>query len=153
MRVGDVLTAERIWLASPAATLRNKDAVLSKLAELLAPSVQLPVDAVFRPLAERERLQSTGIGEGVAIPHASVQGVTRQVAALVLSQEGFEFEAIDQHPVHLVFGVLAPRQPAGEHPKLLARISRLLRTEENRQAILEASSATAALAVIQERDQ
>ena len=101
-----------------------------------------------RVLLEREALQSTGIGEGVAIPHGSLPQLNEQVAALLIVPGGVEFQAIDDAKVSILFGVLGPKRATGEHLKTLARVSRLLRSREFRARLLGASSAADAFELI-----
>jgi PTS system nitrogen regulatory IIA component len=102
--------------------------------------------------AERERLQSTGIGDGVAIPHTSLEAATRRAAALVLSNKGLPFDAIDGANVHIVLGVIGPKDATGEHLRVLARVSRLLRDESTRRALSSATSAQQAFGIIEARE-
>ena len=80
---------------------------------------------VERVLAEREQLQSTGIGEGVAIPHGALPHLDTQHASLLIVPEGVDFAAIDGQAVNIVFAVIGPKRATGEHLKTLARVSRL----------------------------
>jgi nitrogen PTS system EIIA component len=103
-------------------------------------------------LREREKLGSTGIGEGVAIPHGKHAGLTQLLAAFGVSREGVDFEAIDGKPTHLFFALVAPENSAGVHLKALARISRLFKNPRFRAAILEAGSAADIHALIVQED-
>jgi PTS system nitrogen regulatory IIA component len=95
---------------------------------------------IERVLLERETLQSTGIGEGVAIPHGALPQLREQVAALLIVPEGVEFQAIDDARVSILFGVIGPKRATGEHLKTLARVSRLLRSKEFRARLVSAES-------------
>lgn len=86
-------------------------------------------EAVEKSLLEREKLGSTGIGNHVAIPHAKCDDIDNLVAIFGKSSEGIEFSALDSKKVHYVFLILAPKSEAGNHLKLLARISRLVKTD------------------------
>ncbi|MBC7794494.1 MAG: PTS sugar transporter subunit IIA [Clostridia bacterium] len=118
----------------------DKEGVLREMAHHLcavAPGMADAEDRVVRALIERERLGSTGVGEGVAIPHAKVQGIARLVAVFGRSSAGVAFDAIDQHPVTLVVLLLVPENSAGLHLKALARISRLLKNSAFRDDLLK----------------
>jgi PTS system nitrogen regulatory IIA component len=82
---------------------------------------------LLEALMAREQLGSTAIGQGVAIPHAKMEGVQKLVAAFGLSQKGVNFDSLDGEPAHIFFLLLAPQDSAGPHLKALARISRLLK--------------------------
>src|SRR5688500_5999823 len=101
---------------------------------------------------ERERLQSTGIGDGVAIPHTSVESAAGQAAALLLCRHGIPFEAIAGADVRIIFGVVGPKRATGEHLRALARISRLLRDNDTRTRLVAAADAQAAMSLIEEND-
>lgn len=103
-------------------------------------------------LAEREKLGSTGIGEGVAIPHGKLAGLPGLVAAFGRAPAGVEFNAIDGRPTHLFFVLFAPENSAGVHLKALARISRLFKNAAFRKAIMDAKDAAAIYKLIAEED-
>ena len=127
MRLCDILTIDRIIVDTDGSQIPNKDAALKKLAELLSPAVSVPQAEVEDLLMERERLQSTGIGDGVAIPHTALDHAEQQASALILCTRGVDFDAIDDQPVDLMFLLLAPEAAGADHLKALARVSRLLR--------------------------
>jgi PTS system nitrogen regulatory IIA component len=140
MRLCDILTIDRIIVDTDGAQIPNKDAALKKLAEFLSPAVGVPQAEVEDLLLERERLQSTGIGDGVAIPHTALDHAEQQAAALVLCPRGVDFDAIDGKRVNIVFGVVGPKRATGEHLRTLARISRLLRDDGTRSRLVSAAS-------------
>jgi PTS system nitrogen regulatory IIA component len=140
MRLCDILTIDRIVVDADGALIQSKDLALKKLAELLSPAVGVPQAEVEDLLLEREHLQSTGIGDGVAIPHTALDHAEAQAAALILCPRGVEFEAIDGKKVNIVFGVVGPKRATGEHLRTLARISRLLRDDATRARMVGASS-------------
>lgn len=137
MYLRELLSPERILVDPSGARVRSKAEALRSLAELLAPTAGVEADEVLRQLLEREELQSTGIGEGVAIPHTCVDTAGAQAGALVLCAP-VPFDAIDGAPVGIVFGVIGPRRATGDHLRALARISRLLRNAETRRELLAA---------------
>jgi PTS system nitrogen regulatory IIA component len=153
MLLRDILAEERILVDASGSVVQNKNAALQLLAGLLAPAVQLDPEAVERLLKDREELQSTGIGDGVAIPHASADAAVRQAGALLVCPRGVPFEAIDGQAVQLVFGVVGPRRATGEHLRTLARISRLLRDETTRLELKHATSPLDAYNLIEAHDE
>ncbi len=152
MRLCDILAVDRIVIDSTGALASTKDAILGSVADLLARALGVEPSLVEQPLREREALQSTGIGDGVAIPHTSLEAATSQLAALVLCPKGVEFDAIDGAKVHIVFGVVGPKKAASDHLKILAKVSRLLRSPETRRRLLESKTAEEAYALIEEHE-
>jgi PTS system nitrogen regulatory IIA component len=103
---------------------------------------------IYEALAERERLGTTGIGGGVAIPHCRLTGLTRLHGAFTRLERPVPFEAIDDQPVDLVFLLLAPAEAGAEHLKALARVSRLLRDRTMCEKLRGANSADALYALL-----
>jgi PTS system nitrogen regulatory IIA component len=153
MRITDILPVERIYVDTGEGSVRNKADALKILAGLLATGLGCDGETIRELFAERERLQSTGIGDGVAIPHTSLEAATRRAAALVLSNKGLPFDAIDGADVHIVLGVIGPKDATGEHLRVLARVSRLLRDESTRRALSNATSPQQAFGIIEAREQ
>ena len=151
MRLSDIITKERI-LVDRAGALPSKAAALHALAGLLGSAVSAPEEEVLALLLEREQLQSTGIGDGVAIPHSALEHAEAQAGALLLFPKGIDFDAIDGQPVHIVFGVVGPKRATGEHLRTLARISRLLRDEATRKQLANADGPETAYALIESHD-
>jgi nitrogen PTS system EIIA component len=134
LKLVDIVTKDRVGLV-PEGTALDKRESLLRLSELLAHGLDAPVERILSILEEREALQSTGIGDGVAVPHGTIEGAKGQVGALLLCPGGVDFDAIDDQPAKILFGVVGPRQ-AVEHLKVLARISRILRNAEFRTHLL-----------------
>lgn len=130
----------------------DKGRALKALAHLLAPGVQVDEESLLRVLQERESLQSTGIGDGVAIPHGSLAELDAQCAALLVVPDGVEFDAIDGRKVTLLFAVVGPKRATGEHLKILARLSRLFRNKAFRDELTASSSAQGAFDLIARED-
>lgn len=117
------LTSDRI---SCQQELTSKKAIFQHLAALLASNTaNLDSKSVFLQLLERERLGNTGLGMGIALPHARMAGVAGPIGALIQLKTGVAFEAVDESPVDLVFGLLVPVDAREEHLQLLARIAGL----------------------------
>ncbi len=125
MHLTEILRPEMVWTELEAST---KPEVIRELARLMAQNDRsLDEKVVGEVLMERERLGSTGIQDGIAIPHGKVPGLDRIVIACGRSEKGIDFDAHDQRPTHLFFVLLAPEFAAGQHLKALARLSRLLK--------------------------
>ena len=151
MRLSDIITQDRI-LVDREGALPSKSQALQALARLLGGAVSAPEEEVLALLLEREQLQSTGIGDGVAIPHSALEHAEAQAGALLLFPKGIDFDAIDGQPVHIVFGVVGPKRATGEHLRTLARISRLLRDEGTRKQLANAASSESAFELIESHD-
>jgi len=117
----------------------DKDSVLKKLADLIHQRFpNLSEVEVYNVLQEREELGSTGIGEGIAIPHGKIKKLDTIVAAFARSRKGVNFDAIDDQPVYFFFLLLAPENSAGLHLKALAKISRMLKSQHFREQLTAA---------------
>ncbi len=162
MKLSEILTLERIETHLDAA---DKSDVLRALSRLIAqqaprgsePSSEAiappaPLADIERVLGDRERLASTGIGDGVAIPHGRVAGLDHFVAALAIRPGGVPFDAIDGRPASIFFAVVGPEKAAGEHLKCLARIGRVLRDDAVRVRLLAAKDSADALAIVTSAD-
>ncbi|HXN32948.1 MAG TPA: PTS sugar transporter subunit IIA [Polyangiaceae bacterium] len=150
MRLIELLTQERVVIRHNEDGERSIDkaGVLHVLAQALATGARVDAAQVERVLSERERLQSTGIGEGVAIPHGALAQLQTQYAALLIVPEGVDFAAIDAMKVTILFAVIGPKRATGEHLKTLARVSRLLRNKGFRDRLVAAPDANEAYALI-----
>jgi len=150
MKIEDILT-EDLVLSDLAA--RTKAEVLVELANAVSRShPELDVTKLVGALEDRERLNSTALGDGVAIPHGKLPGIRRVFAAFGRSRSGVDFQSLDGKPTHLFFLLVAPEDSAGAHLKALARISRLLKDATFRTRLLEAPDAPALWNVIREED-
>jgi nitrogen PTS system EIIA component len=160
MHLTDLLSADRVAIRHTGQGLPplDKPGAVALLASLLANGfasgdatpapVRLEKDEIERVLLDREQLQSTGIGEGVAIPHGALTQLESQVAALVILPEGVDFAAIDERKVSIIFGVIGPKRATGEHLKTLARVSRLLRNQSFRDQLVHSETPRAAFDLI-----
>ena len=127
-------------------------AVLAELCRPLAAANRVDAQKLLDTLLDREKLGSTGIGEGVAIPHGKVPGLPGLMASFGRSPAGIDFRAIDGRPTHLFFALFAPENSAGAHLKALARISRIFKNPSFRDAILRAPSAEEIYRLIEAED-
>ncbi len=150
MRLADILSVERVTVGLSAAEKRGALEALARL--FVEDDPRLDASEVLRVFEEREALASTGVGSGVAIPHGRLAGVERLVAAVGISREGVDFDAIDGRPAHIFIAVLGPERQTGEHLKALARFSRVLRDEGTRARLLAADDARGALEVLLSED-
>lgn len=150
MQLLDILARERIALANGnGQRVRTKPEALHRLAQLLAEGdARISVESVEDGLVKREEIQSTGVGAGVAIPHAKIDSLDRIVGAVLVCPEPIGFDAIDGEPVSILFAVLGPVKAPGEHIKTLARVSRLLRDDALRARLVAARDAEAAYELI-----
>jgi PTS system nitrogen regulatory IIA component len=131
----------------------SKEAVLGEMARAVAAAEpSLDPERLLNVLLEREALQSTGIGEGVAIPHGKIAGLERLVASFARSVKGVDFDSIDGQSTHLFFLLVVPEHSGGQHLKALARISRFLRDGEFREKLLEAGELEDVFRAIDEED-
>jgi len=131
----------------------DKNEVVKELAGHLASQVPgVDREHLGRVLLERERLASTAIGEGVAIPHGKLDAVGKLVACVGRAPTGVDFDSMDGRPTHLFFVLVAPENSTGVHLKALARISRLFKDPEFRTRLMQAKDASEMYRVIADED-
>ncbi|HZS35197.1 MAG TPA: PTS sugar transporter subunit IIA [Polyangia bacterium] len=131
----------------------DKGEVIKELANHLAAHVSgVDREALARVLIERERLASTAIGEGVAIPHGKLDAVGKLVACVGRAPSGIDFDSMDGRPTHLFFVLVAPENSTGVHLKALARISRLFKDPEFRTRLMQSKDAAEIFRVISDED-
>jgi nitrogen PTS system EIIA component len=146
MNIGDLLDRGSI---APRVTARGKREALAVTAEFAARAFGLKkCGDVLDALMEREALASTGVGYGVAVPHARVAGLTRLRGVFVRLEQPIEFGAVDDRPVDLIFALFAPPEASGEHLRALARVSRILRQADLREQLRKARGADAIHALL-----
>lgn len=126
----------------------SKKQLLQKLAETLAHATGRDERDVYDRLFEREKLGSTGMGGGIAIPHARMDDLDRVYTVFATLDEGVDFESVDERPVDLVFALLAPQEAGADHLQALAKASRLLRTSDFCARVRGASSEDAVTALL-----
>ena len=124
MQIADLLTPESVI---PVLTATSKKQALQELARIAAQRTGMAERQIFDVLLERERLGTTGVGRGVAIPHGKLPGLDRIYGVFARTEHKIDFDAIDGEPVDLLFLLLAPEGAGADHLKALARVSRLLR--------------------------
>jgi nitrogen PTS system EIIA component len=124
MDLGDLLKPEDIF---PALRTSSKRQLLQDLSERAEMRTGIPARQIFDTLLQRERLGSTGVGRGIAIPHGKLPGLKRITGLFARLEKPIEFEALDDEPVDIVFLLLAPEGSGADHLKALARIARVMR--------------------------
>lgn len=151
MRISELLSPAAIDADLGAS---NKPGVLRELVGLvLKVHPDLDPNQLVETLLRREKLQSTGIGDGVAIPHGKTDAVPKIVACVGRSARGVDFQSLDGMPTHLFFTLLVPDSQHGLHLKALARVSRLLKESSVRQALLDVEDADGIYKVLMDEDQ
>ena len=125
MKIQDILSADCVWVEK---TVLSKRKMLEKISHLAAEKTGLSEAAVLDALIERERLGTTGVGRGVALPHSPIQNLKKLFCAFVKTTP-MDFEATDDRPVEFLFLLLVPPNAGADHLKALAKLSRLLRND------------------------
>ena len=150
MKIAEFLREDLIL---PELRATDKPSVLREICDAIAVvNPQLGAARLTEVLLEREKLGSTGVGDGIAIPHGKLSGLQGLLAAFGRSHGGIDFQAIDGKPTYLFFVLFAPENSAGIHLKALARISRLFKSPPFRQSISSAQSASEIAALISGED-
>jgi len=151
MQITDMFKKEYIIEALKA---KSKRAVLSELSEIFTRDhAGIQSEAMIEVLLEREKLGSTGIGDGIAIPHGKLKGLDSLVISFGRSREGIDFDSIDGRPAHIFFLLMAPESSTGQHLKALAKISRMLKDPEFRNDLLSAKNAEELYRKIADKDE
>jgi PTS system nitrogen regulatory IIA component len=136
MQLHELVSPERIDCALAAT---SKKRLLENLSTLMrSGNPGLDDHAAFQCLIERERLGSTGVGNGIAIPHGRMRGLDKAVGAFAILESDMDYDAIDQKPVKLVFALLVPENATDEHLQLLSQIARMMADDEYRNRLLAA---------------
>lgn len=145
MDLGDLIAPEGII---PSLKAKTKKQALQELSAKAAELTGLSAREIFDTLLQRERLGSTGLGRGIAIPHVKFKSLTEIVCLFARLDAPIEFEALDDEPVDLIFLLLAPEHASGDHLKALARISRLLREPDVSEELRSSTDRKSLLAVL-----
>jgi len=131
----------------------SKAEVIEEMAQWLSRSLpHLNAQKLVQVLLEREKIGSTAIGEGVAIPHGKLAGIDKVLGVFGRSSGGVDFASVDGYPTHLFFLLVAPENSPGDHLKALARISRILQSASFRARLMQAGSAAELFSAIEEED-
>ena len=150
MKILEILKQEAI-IADLKAT--NKKGVLEELVVPVAAIAGIDQEKLVKVLMERERLGSTGIGNGIGIPHGKLKDLEEMVIGFGLSRKGVEFESIDGDLTRIFFVLMTPENSTGLHLKLLARISRILKNEPFRDRLMNAADSKEIYNIIKEEDE
>lgn len=150
MALSDLLSADSI-LGSLSAT--NRKQALQIMSEAAAAKLDIDSRLIFDAVMERERLGSTGVGDGVAIPHARLEGLDHVFGLFARLKTPIDFDAIDGRPVDLIFLLLAPETSSAEHLKALARISRIFRREDLRSHLRATDTRDGMIALLTVQDE
>jgi fructose-specific phosphotransferase system IIA component len=131
----------------------NKDEAIEELVELAAGSTMIKDrDQLLTDVKEREELVTTGVGYGVAFPHAKTRSAKGIVIAFGRNEQGIDFDAMDHKPVNLFFLIAAPEDAIGAHLNVMARLSYLMKSADNRKKLMEATSPGDVLSLIDKVD-
>jgi len=149
MKILDVLHLDSII---PDLKSKDKKGILEELAASIAGVARVNPKVLYKVLMEREQLGSTGIGEGIGIPHGKIKGLDSMVIGFGLSKRGVDFDSIDGRPTHLFFTLITPDQSTGLHLKFLARISRILKNDGFKIRLMKASNAEEIYTIMQSED-
>lgn len=138
MQIQELISLERVEFSMPAT---SKKRLLEQLSELMhSDAPDLDENAAFQSLLDRERLGSTGIGHGVALPHGRLKGLSKAIGAFATLENEVEYDSIDHEPIKMVFALLVPEQATEDHLQILARIANILNNGETRAQILGAKN-------------
>ncbi|MGA9121262.1 MAG: PTS sugar transporter subunit IIA [Bacteroidota bacterium] len=138
MKISDILTEDLVWTGLEGET---KDEIIGHIIDRIALSPKvLDKEKVRKAILDREKIMSTGVGNGFAIPHGKTDAVSDIVAAFAVTAEPIDYQSLDEKPVRLVFLLVGKDNLVGPHIKLLSRISRLMSKEEFRHRLLEPHS-------------
>ncbi|WP_316976115.1 PTS IIA-like nitrogen regulatory protein PtsN [Shumkonia mesophila] len=147
MEISDLITTESVI---PHLHATSKKQALQELAKRAAGVSGMHERAIFDVLLERERLGTTGVGNGIAIPHGKLPNLDRLYGLFAKMDKPIDFDAIDEQPVDLIFLLLAPESAGADHLKALARVSRLLRDKSGCEKLRGTDSAEALYAILTE---
>jgi fructose-specific phosphotransferase system IIA component len=150
MRLTDVLNENLVNISLDGT---SRDACIRELIDILADTEAIQnVDSIFEAVLEREKIMTTGVGNGIAIPHCKHVDSPEFAVCLGIQPKGVDFQSIDKKDVNIIFLLVGPENNPGLHIKLLSRISRLMSNEELRQQLLECKSNKDAFDLIQDEE-
>ena len=145
MALADLLQQDAVV---PTLRVNSKKQLLQELAAKASKLTDIPEREIFDVILQRERLGSTGVGNGIAIPHGKLNKISKITGIFARLETPVDFEALDDQPVDLVFLLLAPEGAGADHLKALARVARLLRDPDTANKLRESSDADALYAVL-----
>ncbi|MFH2070279.1 MAG: PTS sugar transporter subunit IIA [Elusimicrobiota bacterium] len=151
MKITDFLCDEAITLDLQA---KDKKGAITELVEILAKEKKCKdINKVVNAVMEREKLGTTGIGQGIGIPHGRTDTISELTGAIGVSKGGVQFDALDGEPVYILFLLVSPNESAGHHLRALARVSRLFKDKFFRQALKDATTVGEFLKIIKQEDE
>ena len=150
MSISSLLATERVFTT---AEISSKKRLLEFIAEKAAVKLELPKSEIYNQLLERERLGSTGLGEGFAVPHARLNNLTQTHACFVKLDEAVNYDANDRQPVDLVFVILIPEASTEEHLRILASLAKIFSDQSVCDRIRKSESTEQILDIIQQAEQ
>ena len=145
MNISDLLVPGAVMASLK---VQSKKQLLQEVSQRAAQIIRIPERKIFETLTERERLGSTGVGQGIAIPHGRLSDITTIAGVFARLESPIDYDAVDKQPVDLVFMLLAPEGAGADHLKALARVSRLLRNQNATEKLRAAKSAEALYAIL-----
>jgi len=132
---------------------KDKKHAIIELIELLAKEKKVKdVTKTYQCVMNREKIGTTGVGQGIAIPHCRTDAVDELTSAFGISRQGIDFESLDGEPVHLIFLIVSPPDSGGQHLRALARISHLFKDKFFRQSLLDANSVEEVIRIFEQED-
>ncbi|HEY3252284.1 MAG TPA: PTS sugar transporter subunit IIA [Ignavibacteria bacterium] len=150
MKISDILSPDVVEVNLEVA---DKDDAIRKIIEISARSGKIiDINKVTDTIFERERLVSTGVGKGFAIPHGKTDAISDIVAAFIITKNPIDFDSIDGEPVRFIFLLIGKETLLNTHIKLLSRISRLMNKEEFRDRLLDATNKEEVLNIFREEE-
>lgn len=147
MQIADLLSPEGVL---PSLKTKDKKHLLQLLADKASHLTHVPASRIVETLVERERLGTTGVGQGIGIPHGRLADITKIVGVFAKLDTPISYDAVDNQPVDLVFMLLAPEGAGADHLKALARVSRLLRNQASCEKLRKTTSSEALYAILTE---
>jgi len=151
MKISDILSPDVIEVNLD---VKDKEDSLNKIIAIAAKSGKiLDIDKVTNTILEREKLVSTGVGKGFAIPHGKTDAISDIIAAFVITRDSIDFDSIDGEPVRFIFLLVGKETLLNTHIKLLSRISRLMNKDEFRTKLLEAKTKDEVLKIFKDEEQ
>ncbi len=146
MKLTDYLTADNIKIGIEKNS--KKEIIKDLLGVAVSVSPDLDTEEALKGLLKRENVGSTGIGNGVAIPHSGIKNCSKILPVIAISGDGLDYDSLDGEPVHIFFLILYPEEQISMQLKFLARVSRLLRIKDLRQSLLHSSTPNEAISVL-----
>lgn len=148
MKIIDVLQKESIELNL---SFQNKDELLSYIIQLAERSGKIAdIESASKAVFDRERIMSTGVGKGIALPHAKTNSVADSVGALIILNSPIDFEALDGKPVNIIFLLMGRESNVGNHLRLLSKVSRLLNNDAFRSKLLKSETSDEVINIFSE---